>query len=228
MSADDKWMLPSDDEHTTIVGRNGTGKTQHGGWHLSQQNLKAKPWFILDFKNEEMLNSIPRIREIGFKDTPSKPGLYILKSRPDLEEDTEAWLWRLWEAMTGGEPHGLFIDEGYMLPNPTRKGAFDALLTQGRSKRSPIITLSQRPVRISRTALSEASHLIAFDLNDRRDHKSLEEVVPSGFMKETIPKWHARWYSVKKDRTWIVKPVPDADQIIDDINVQLEPKKRWF
>jgi DNA helicase HerA-like ATPase len=223
MSDDDKFTLPRDDEHTTIVGRNGTGKTQFGAWLLSQQNLSAKPWVILDYKGEELLNSIPRIRQIDFGDTPRHPGLYILKSRPDLDEPTEAWLWKIWER----EHTGVFIDEGYMLPE-IRKGAFSALLTQGRSKRTPVITLSQRPVRVDRAAFSEASHLIAFDLNDKRDHKSLEEVVPTGFMRESIPKYHSRWYSVKKDKTWIVKPVPESDEIIDTINEQLPPLKKWF
>lgn len=217
-----EFRLPADDEHTTIVGRNGTGKTQAGAWLLSTVDLKAKPWVILDYKGEELLNSIPRIRAIDFKETPKQPGLYILHSRPDLEEDTEKWLWKIWER----ENTGVFIDEGYMLPD-IRKGAFSALLTQGRSKRTPVITLSQRPVRVDRAAFSEASHLIAFDLNDKRDHKSLEEVVPTGFMRESIPKWHSRWYSVKQDRVWIMGPVPEADQIIDTINDQLEPKRKW-
>jgi Type IV secretion-system coupling protein DNA-binding domain len=225
LSAQDnvRFELPRDDEHTTIVGRNGTGKTQAGAWLLSEQSLQTKPWVILDYKGEEMLNSIPRIREIGFNEAPSQPGLYILKSRPDLDVDTENWLWRIWEK----ENTGVFIDEGYMLPE-VRKGAFSALLTQGRSKRTPVITLSQRPVRVDRAAFSEASHLIAFDLNDKRDHKSLEEVVPTGFMKDAVPKYHARWYSVKKDKTWIMKPVPEADQIVDTINEKLPPLKRWF
>jgi hypothetical protein len=219
----DQFELPRDDEHTTIVGRNGTGKTQAGAWLLSKQDLKVKPWVILDYKGEEMLNSIARIRHIDFNEVPDKPGLYILHSRPDLGDETESWLWKVWQK----ENIGVFIDEGYMLPE-IRKGAFSALLTQGRSKRTPVITLSQRPVRVDRAAFSEASHLIAFDLNDKRDHKSLEEVVPTGFMKETVPKFHSRWYSVKKDKIWIMKPVPDADQIVDDINVQLEPKRKWL
>lgn len=222
-----KFELPREDEHVTVVGRNGTGKTQAGAWLLSKRDLSLKPWFILDYKGEDLLNDIPRIRTIGHGETPSQPGLYILRSRPDLEEETEKWLWRLWEKMTSGNPSGLFIDEGYMLPE-IRKGAFDALLTQGRQKQNPVMTLSQRPVRVSRTAFSEASHLLAFDLNDRRDHRSLEEVVPTGFMKDEIPIYHSRWYSVKKNRTWIMKPVPAADEIIEAINSQLPPLKRWL
>jgi hypothetical protein len=223
LSAEDKFELPRDDEHTFIVGRNGTGKTQAGAWLLSTTNLQAKPWYILDYKGEALLNSIPRIRQIDFNETPSQPGLYILKSRPDLEDDTEAWLWRIWE----NDDRGLFIDEGYMLPE-IRKGAFSALLTQGRAKRNTVITLSQRPVRVDRTAISEASHVVAFDLNDQRDHKSLEEVIPKGLMSIQVPKFHSRWYSVKKDKFWIMRPVPDADEIVEAINDKLPPLKRWL
>lgn len=219
------FSLPADDEHTLIVGRNGTGKTQFGFWLMSQQNLTAKPWYALDFKGEQMMAQIPRARFITEKETPKEPGLYILQAQPfeDDDEHIENWLRKVWSQ----DYRGVFIDEGYMLPE-FRKGGYAAMLTQGRSKRISVITLSQRPVRINRAALSEASHVIAFDLNDKRDQKSLEEVVPTGFMKETLPKWHSRWYSVKKDLIWSVKPVPSADEILETINSQLPPIKRWL
>jgi len=211
-----------------IVGRNGTGKTQAGLHWLSQRSLQTKPWYVLDYKREEMLSAIPRARYIDYNETPSQPGLYILQSGPDadLQEATESWLRRIWQKMIDGDPSGVFIDEGYMLPN--RSAAFSALLTQGRSKKNPVMTLSQRPVRVDRTAISEASHVLAFDLNDKRDHKSLEEVVPTGLMGIEVPEYHSRWYSVKKNKIWIVKPVPESDEIIDEINDKLPPLKRWL
>lgn len=223
-----KFELPREDEHVTIVGRNGTGKTQAGLHWLSQRSLASKPWFVLDYKREEMLNGIARARYIGFKETPSQPGLYILQSGPDadLQDATEDWLRRIWQKMIDSGPSGVFIDEGYMLP--PRSAAFSALLTQGRSKQNPVMTLSQRPVRVDRTAISEASHVIAFDLNDKRDHKSLEETVPNGMMGIEVPPFHSRWYSVKKNKIWIVKPVPEAGEIMEAINDQLPPLKRWM
>ncbi len=223
-----KFELPREDEHMMIVGRNGTGKTQAGLHWLSQRSLRTKPWYVLDYKREEMLASIPRARYIDFNETPSQPGLYILQSGPDadLQDATETWLRRIWQKMIDKDPSGVFIDEGYMLPN--RSAAFSALLTQGRSKSNPVMTLSQRPVRVDRTAISEASHVLAFDLNDKRDHKSLEEVVPTGLMGIDVPVYHSRWYSVKKNKIWIVKPVPESDEIIDEINEQLPPLKRWL
>lgn len=227
MSDQIKFELPREDEHTMIVGRNGTGKTQFGFWSLTERPLETKPYYVLDYKRDELVNSIPRARYIDFKETPSQPGLYILQSGPDadLQDATEAWLRRIWQKMIDGNPSGVFIDEGYMLPQ--RSAAFSALLTQGRSKRNPVITLSQRPVRVDRTAISEASHVVAFDLNDRRDHKSLEEVIPPGLMSETVPPYHSRWYSVKKNKTWIMQPVPDADEIVEAINAKLPALKRW-
>lgn len=228
MSNAANFETPREDEHMMIVGRNGTGKTQAGLYWLSKRSLQSKPWYVLDYKREELLNSIPRVRYIDFKETPSQPGLYVLQSGPDpdLQDATELWMRRVWQKMIDGEPSGVFVDEGYMLP--PRSASFSALLTQGRSKRNPVMTLSQRPVRVDRTAITEATHLVAFDLNDRRDHKSLEESAPTGLMQISVPPYHARWYNVKRNKTWIMKPVPEADEIMEAINDQLPQAQRWL
>jgi hypothetical protein len=109
-----------------------------------------------------------------------------------------------------------------------RRGAYHALLTQGRSKRIPVITLTQRPVQIPRVAFSEISHCVVFDLNDRKDQQRIEEIAPRGIMDVPTKPHHARWYSVKKNKIWVMSPVPVANEIRDAVNAQLEPKKRWF
>lgn len=226
------FKLPTDDEHAVVVGRNGTGKSQLGAWLLSTRDLKAKPYFITDYKGEDLFNAIPRARHIELGDHPDDPGLYIVHGLPDddSQDDMETWLWGMWERGN----RGLFVDEGYMLPD---NGAFQAILTQGRSKRIPVITLSQRPVKVSRFVYSEASHMAAFDLNDKRDRKTLSELVPEDFLTwlppdfkaaGKLPKYHARWYSVKDDARYVLRPVPDARDIIAEIAAQLAPKKRWL
>jgi hypothetical protein len=226
----DGWRLPHDDEHTAIVGRNGSGKTQLGAWLLSKKNLQRDPWIIMDFKGEEIFNSLERTREIGFKEVPKLPGVYMLRSAPHLQDETEAWLWQLWER----ENAGLLVDEGYMLPNVDR-GAYQAVLTQGRSKNIPVMTLTQRPVRVSPFAFSEASHIVVFDLNQRRDRRTVEDMTGDDFttwlppeFPQGLPPYHARWYNVKNGKRYIMRPVPPAADIVASIDGQLPEKKRWL
>lgn len=226
----DKFSLPRDGEHVAVWGMTGSGKTQLGAWMISQKNLKRKPTVILDYKGDELLNSIERIREIEHTEVPKKPGLYILRSIPKADDEkVERWLWSAWDK----ESVDLYVDEGYMLP---QEAAFDAILTQGRSKRIGVTTLSQRPVHVSRFVPSEASHIVMFRLNDQRDIDTVKGIVPRDFptwlpdeYREAgkLPPFHARWYSVKSDARYVLRPVPDAEKIRSDIDRQLEPKLRW-
>jgi DNA helicase HerA-like ATPase len=233
MAAEFSW--PRDDEHTAVWGRNGTGKTQLATYVLSKQNFKRKPWVIIDYKGDELLNSIERTREISYDEIPEKPGLYILHARPDMSDEMEQWLWKIWER----ENIGLYADEGYLLPKSGTQemGAYDTIQVQGRSKRIPTITLSQRPTRISRMVVSEASHVAMFDLNDDRDYKTAESIVPRGFgtwvppefgREKDLPPYHARWYAVKSKGRFVLTPVPEAEEIRDQIDRQLEPRLRWL
>ena len=55
-----QFTWPRDDEHTAVWGRNGTGKTQLATYILSRQDFKRKPWVIIDYKGDELLNSLER------------------------------------------------------------------------------------------------------------------------------------------------------------------------
>jgi DNA helicase HerA-like ATPase len=225
------FRLPADDEHVAVVGRNGSGKTMLGAFLLAMQDLKHKTWLVLDYKGEEIFGALRNAKSIGFNDVPQEPGVYILSSRPDLVDQTERWLWRVWD-----HSHvGLLVDEAYMLPQFER-GAYQAILTQGRSRRIPTITLTQRPVRITPFAFSEASHVAVFDLNAKADRKTVEDRTGEGFMTwrppefpgERLPKFHSRWYAVKSDSRYVIRPVPEATEIIKRIDAQLPPKRRWL
>lgn len=224
------FRFPNPDEHSAVVGRNGSGKTRMGAWLFSKRDLANTRNVIVDYKGEELFSSLERIHEISLNELPKENGLYIVRSRPDLVDETERWLWKVWEQ----ENTGLFIDEGYMLPD---EGAFRALLTQGRSKRIPVMTLSQRPVEISRFVFSEASHVVLFHLNDERDEKTVKAFTPKGFIDwvpneflpaDRLPKFHSKWYNIKDDEVFALKPVPSDEQIIAEIDGQLKPKQRWL
>jgi len=226
------FRLPGNGEHVAIMGRTGSGKTQFGAWTISAKNLKRKPTVIVDYKGDEILNSISRAVEIDYS-IPNHPGVYILHPRPDENDEINAWLGRVW----AHENVDLYFDEGYMLPDSSEHNWFGNLLVQGRSKGISITTLSQRPVSINRRVFSEASHVAVFHLNDKRDMKTVAEFTPPGFIEwippqfgnvPRLPPYHPRWYNIKDDERFVLQPVPSGDEIIAAIDKQLEPKRRWI
>lgn len=225
------WRLPKASEHTAVVGRNGTGKSQAGFWLLSQRDLANSINVIVDYKGEELCEQLTRAREIGYE-IPKENGLYVLRADPENDDAMRDLLRKI--RRTGNI--GLFVDEGYMIPGE-KKGPFQALLTQGRSLNIPIITLSQRPVEINRFVFSEAGHILYFDLNDERDQDTVKMFTPKGFVdwlpagisdeKRLLP-YHFKWYNLKDNEYFGMLPVPSASEIIDTIDAQLKPKHRWL
>lgn len=230
MAMASEFKLPHGGEHTAIWGMTGSGKTQLGLFLLSRKNLRRETHVAIDYKGEKFFDKLERIREIDEKEVPSTPGLYLLRPHPrDPDDVMEEWMWKVWEH----ENIGLYFDEGYMVPSP-EKGSFQALLTQGRSKHTPVITLSQRPVKVSRFVPSEASHVVMFHLNDDRDIDTVRGIVPRDFpywippeFNGELPRFHARWYNVITKQRFVVRPVPKEAEILSAIDGQLEPKIRW-
>ena len=213
------FRLPRDDQRTLIFGRTGSGKTQYGAWLLSESNFHKRPTVIVDYKGDKLLNSSPYIEEIGLNTVPKHPGLYIVHPKPDDDMEVEAWFWKLWAK----ENIGLYIDEGYMVPD---KGALRALLTQGRSKHIPAIILTQRPVWITRFAVSEADYYTAFHLNSDKDRKTVEAFLPHGALGGRLLPYHSKWYDVGSDTLLTMSPSPSADAIEERFNERLRPRRR--
>lgn len=219
--SDETFRLPNNTQRVAVIGRTGSGKTQFGTWLLSKSSFDRQPYVVIDYKGDDLLCSIDRIREIGLREVPKHPGLYTIRPTPDQENEVEEWLWRVWKQ----EHVGLYVDEGYVLPE---KGAFQAVLTQGRSKRIPVICLTQRPSWLSRFVFSEADFYAIFHLNDRRDQLTVQAFTPRERMnlKNRLPDYHAYWYDVGRDNAFQMKPVPDADTIRETIQTRLRPKRR--
>jgi DNA helicase HerA-like ATPase len=215
------FQLPKNDERVAIVGHTGSGKTQQGAWLLSHYDFEAMPFVIIDFKYDDLLNSIENINRIDLDDTIKKPGLYIVHPMPGEEEQVEKFLWKLWAR----ENVGIYTDEGYMIDKNSK--AFQSLLTQGRSKHIPMITLSQRPAFLSLFVFTEASHFSIFHLTDVEDEKRVQR-----FMREPIderlPQYWSRWYNVAQNKIFHLQPVPNRESILERFNAKIVPKRRFF
>jgi hypothetical protein len=224
-----EFRFPSVSQRVTVVGRTGSGKTYKGAWLLSNAPFDRQPYVIVDYKGDELLNGIERIREIGLNEPlPKQPGLYIVHPHIHDHETTEEWLWSVWKKGNTG----LYFDEAYMLPNSgyTRRGALQAILTQGRSKHIPVISLVQRPSQISLFVMSEADFFSVFHLHRVQDQKTMSDLLGGNAVMEHNEhnEFHSKWFDVGKHRVFNMLPVPDGDVISDAINSRLEIKKRWL
>lgn len=217
-------------EHEAVLGCTGSGKTQYALWKISEAPFHIYPWFAIDFKGDETLNSIDRARYIDLADSiPSEPGLYLLRPRPDEKDAVEKWLEKLWHH----ENAGLYVDEGYLMPD---KAWLQNVLAQGRSKKISVTITSQRPFFVPRSVFTEASYLTVFRLNDDDDKARVRgfsppEMTPKG-VDTRLPDFHSWWYSVKHHKAtdpfpyMMLRPVPGAAEIVEKINSRLKPRQR--
>jgi DNA helicase HerA-like ATPase len=167
--------MPNDTERHAIVGTTGSGKTIFGLWCLSHRSYTEMPWIIIDSKRDEHIAQLPADEIKTGDDVPREAGLYVVRPTVDEIDDgaVSDLLMRIWDA----ERTGIFIDEGYMLP-PRDRG-LRTVLTQGRSKRIPMICLSQRPAFVSPFLLSESEVKSIFYLEHPADIERVNEWMPA-------------------------------------------------
>lgn len=218
-----KYVLPKSDKRTTIVGSTGSGKTFTAVWLLSTRDFHLRPWFIIDFKGDQLISDIPALKEINVYDNPPiKAGLYVV--RPIKNRDDEAltnFLWKVW----ANENAGIYIDEGYMIG--IRNPALSALLTQGRSKLIEMIILIQRPVWCDKFIFSEANYFYVMKLQLEGDRKFISEYLDGRPIKR-LPRFHSYWYSADDQEGVILKPVPNRASILAAFAARIDTNKKVY
>ncbi len=229
--------LPGPTNRTVIIGQNGSGKSTFGAWLLAHMNWDRQPWVIVDYKYDELLADIPAI-EIGVNEKlPRKPGLYIMRpygtrrdqqkmaksggiNKERIDDDVENFMMRCWVK----ERIGLYFDEGYLVPD---REALKTLLVTGRSKRIPIIINTQRPVMLPRHVFSESNFFVVFRLMDSRDEKVVKFFTPID-MDKVLPEFHSYYFDAGQNELLTLKPVPDADRILDIYDERMMPERRMI
>lgn len=218
----DKGMnFPGGEDRTAILGRTGSGKTTFSCWLLSGTDFSRERWVIYNTKGDKLINqiaSIPGVRTLNISETPDENGLYVYNPRPDQQEEIDASFRRIWDL----EDCGVFIDEGYMIET---EGGFNALLTQGRSRRIPMIVCSQRPAWISKYVFSEASFISVFQLQHLGDRKNVAQFVPLD-INYRLPRYSSFWYDVGEHTLYRLSPVPPAPAIVENFRRSLAPPER--
>jgi len=198
----------------------GSGKTVFGLWCLSRRSYTTMPWIIVDYKCDPTIGAIPGLTEISVESKPPKrAGLYVVRPLPHEEEKVDDFLWKIWARGRTG----LFIDEGYMIGRFNK--AYRAILTQGRSKRIPVITLSQRPAWISPFILSESEYISTFFLHTKADVERVREWIPG--IRDLPTNFHSYIWSVKGRELMHLAPAPSEDEIMARFAAR-RPRRRFL
>ena len=217
----EEFRLPRSDEHTTVVGRTGSGKTILGAWLLSEGDLETRPHVFVDFKHDDFMHSVREVRHLSPKERIKQPGLYMRSFLPHEQDAMQSFYWDMWHR---GDVH-LHTDEIYSVGKNCK--AFNSIMMQGRSKNISTTNLTQRPVECTRFIFSEASHIDVFHLNDERDQKTVEGFFPDD-LSIVLPEFHSRWYDIKRNRIFRLRPVPDENNIRERFSERLKPKRRFI
>jgi len=227
--------LEVDGKRVIVFGDTGGGKTVFSLWLLSTRNFHEMPWIIVDYKGDKM------IRKIGAfgaqtvdikKGPPTRPGLYIV--RPDVTEPAEMndFLLQVWE----NEATGIYMDEGFMVPQHRPHKAFDHIMTQGRSKNVPVIACYQRSAWLSQFAMASADYFAIFRMKKPEDRDKIAGYVEDAYtmqppglkVNQRLPKHYCLWYENDEDRLTMLSPCPPPDHILETFAARLarQPKKR--
>lgn len=218
----------------------GSGKSTFALWLFAESaDFDKKPWIFIDFKGEDLIEQA--LQEEIFEPLkiesriPNKPGAYVVRHDPRNGQSPVAdFLWRVYDA---GKT-GLFLDEATMIPElrgeANSGGPFQSILSQGRSKEIPVYVLAQRPVNVNNMIFTENNFYSAFRLRSRDDLKKVTNHIPEdseGYTKVwaenlRLPPHYSRWYDANQDRSFILKPCPPADKILDTLWARTESVKR--
>lgn len=178
-------------EHVAVIGRTGTGKTT-----LTSQLIDLRE-YVLFFRTKADDVRFPSLRKV--RDTARMRDLFSHRLLFDPAYEQQAsqggiMIEKAWRQ--GGWT--IFLDELFYIHKIGLQKHVDMLLTQGRSKRITVVAGMQRPVHVTRFALSEVTHIFSFGL-EPRDRKAIAEITNDEFAEVVarLPKYRFAHFHVK-------------------------------
>lgn len=223
--------FPNDTQRHAIIGQTGSGKSHFGMWTLSQRSYDKMPWVVVDSKREDLLKDVPWTDEISpSRKPPRKAGLFVMRPRvAEFADGTMTkFLYDAWDA----ENTGLFIDEGYAFDR--NDPGLKTVLTQGRSKHVPVISLSQKPSWASPFLFSESEFKSIFYLDMPNDIDRVMEWMPArardpvtgGPIDPNMLPDHCSYWRHRRE-VYRLAPCEPWDKVLERIENR-RPRSRWF
>jgi hypothetical protein len=206
-------FVPQAGERAVVIGKTGSGKTAFSLFLL--QNSSETPFILYDTKEEPKFAALPNSKVCSYlkevDDAVNDYSVDYVVFRPPLEitSDPDALDSLLLNHYHRYKNIGCYVDELYTFHTNGRAGkGLIGILTRGRSRGITFIGCSQRPSWISRFCLSEAEKYYIFTLVDRRDKKTLGEVIPDFDKLKNPSKHHFYFYESSLQAPLYCSPIP--------------------
>ena len=188
------------DQHVFIAGRTGSGKT-----YLAQKYLAGyEHVFVLDTKGTIDWPEVPRDEITIVKHLKSVLKVKTSKCiyQPVAEELELDFYDQFFKFIYNRGNTIVWIDEVMSVTPHAQKIPFwyKAILTRGRELGVSAWSLTQRPAGINLLPISEASHLIAFDLNLPQDRKRISEVSGAPEFLDKPGQYKFWYYNVRNNK----------------------------
>jgi len=185
-------------EHLAITGETGSGKST-----LAAGLLAARwPYYaVVKTKPDDVRYPGRTIARAASME--SKHNRFILDLSEARREVQEARVREITESAWKQGGWTIYYDELFYLERLGLVDTVEHLLTQGRSKGLTVVVGMQRPARITRFALSQATHVISFS-QEGRDAKILRDATSDRMREavEMLPRYHFAWYYRPERAVW--------------------------
>lgn len=188
-------------QHLALTGNTGSGKTTLANILLYSRG------YTLSLRSKADDAPLPGLRIRTAREFGSRRNIdrYVLD--PVYENQLPAF-WNALETVWKQGHWTVYFDELFYLNQLKADGyrlgdRIDRLLTQGRSKKITCVMGMQRPVQVSRFALSQATHIISFAC-EGRDIKVLDDVAGEQFAQTvaSLKRYEFAWYHVPERAVW--------------------------
>jgi len=159
-------------KHWLIVGKTQSGKSTYVE-HLVADYRTRYPLdavIIINHKNEK---SWERLLKPVFAPPRYKKGMVVnWAATPQQNDYVEDFLFDVWEGGRKGKHALVVIDEGMAMAQ--NSPAINTLYTQGASLGITVIMLTQRPMRVSISAVTQSDNIVIFNLFGKNDLERLD------------------------------------------------------
>ena len=196
-------------EHCTVIGDTGTGKT----YLISKLVQRRQFVVVLRTKPDD-------IRWPGFKtakraDRMDDPRYGHIVVEPEYRQQARQGYELLERVWTQGG-WTVVVDEFWYAESLGLKPYVERLLTQGRSKDISVVVGMQRPVAISRFAISQSTHVFSFRVEGRDAKTVAESTSPRMIEPLTSVRGHDFVYYNRSQRDYTIGNANRLGSVISD------------